>query len=315
MLTLNQRLAYAADNAGVHLDANETATFTRQLEYVQSTIYTREYSDLLARKLFPADPEPGIPEAYSKVWRLQDSVGRAAQIHDYSKDFPSVEIFGEELIRKLFGWGVSFGYSFEDLKRATMAGTNLEMRKANAARRSVEEAIERIAYNGDTSGLPGLMNTIGVLAPAAAAGGAWSTKTAAQIVADIRVAINLVGNTTNRKRKFTNLLTDTVSYLTIQNQDYVPPGGTTSTKTTLQYIQENLGIQVDSWPMLDLDTAASAPKKVFFEKNPDVLSLAIQRDFTQESPRVENLAVRIPCHIKTSGLEIKQPKGVGIMAI
>jgi hypothetical protein len=314
MRNLQARLQAHIDAEGMTLDAGETATYARQLEYVQSKIYKRVYSDLIARSLFPADSDAGPPEVLSKTWRLEDSVGRASLIHDYSQDFPNVEIQGEEISRKLYSWGVSFSYSFDDLLRASRARVNLEMRKAEAARRACEESIERIAYDGDNSGLPGVINTPGVLTTAAAAVGTWLVKTGQQIIDDVTAAIVAQSNATGKAFEITDLLLELPAYNRIRFLRYVPTGEDSAPKTVLKYIEEDLGVRVTAWRMLDATALAAAPKKVFYSRNEDVIAFAIQRDFTQEAPRLKNLAVYIPCHMRTSGVEIRQPKGVTVMS-
>ena len=315
MRNLAARILSHADSMGSRIDAGEGATYARQLEYIQSRVYQRKYAGLIARTLFPQDSDPGPPEAYNKTWRLEDSFGATAQIHDYSKDFPNVEIMGEEVTRKIFGWGVSYTYSFFDLKRAAMAKTNLEERKANAARRAMEEQLEKIAYNGGGSNLPGVMNTPNCLTTAPAAAGLWSGKTGAQVIADAQAAIAAQSLANNGTYEITDLLIDTASYNAIRFLRYLPTGETNAPKTVLKYIQEDLGVTVTQWKMLDIDAAASAPKKVFYTRDEDVIAFAIQQDFLQEAPCLQNLAVQMPCHIRTSGVEIRQPKGVTIMSV
>jgi hypothetical protein len=314
MRNLAARLQSHFDAEGMVTDAGETATYARQLEYIQAKVYTRIYADLIARTLFPADSDAGPPEVLSKTWSLEDSVGRAALIHDYSQDFPNVEISGEQVSRKLFSWGVSYSYSFDDLLRAKRAGQDLDKKKAMAARRACEETLERICYDGDNSGLPGLLNTPGTLATAPAAAGTWLVKTGQQIVDDVIAATTAQSNATGNAYPVTDLLIELPAYNRIKVLRYVPAGETMAPSTVLKYIENELGVKVTPWRMLDAPALAAAPKKVFYAKNEDVIALAIQRDFTQESPRLKNLSVSMPCHMRLSGLEIRQPKGVTVMS-
>ena len=53
-----------------------------------------------------------------------------------------------EFSSRCLSLGTSYNYSIQDLRKARMAGIPLETRKALAARRSMEQAFEQIAFFG-----------------------------------------------------------------------------------------------------------------------------------------------------------------------
>ena len=116
-----------------HADANETAMFTRQLEAIYAQTYDIKYPDNKARMLIPADGRPG-PGAESFTYRQFDIFGEARVIHNYANDFPNAEVQGKEFNQKIKGIGVSYQYTIQDLRAASMAGVPLEERKASAFR-------------------------------------------------------------------------------------------------------------------------------------------------------------------------------------
>ena len=78
-----------------HLDANESAFFQRELEYVKSNTYDVKYPELKARRLFPLNPEVD-PGATKITYQQYDQTGIAKIIANYADDLPRADIKGKE---------------------------------------------------------------------------------------------------------------------------------------------------------------------------------------------------------------------------
>ena len=120
------------------LDANESAFFKRALEAVKSRTYDVKRKTLKATTLIPVETD--APNGADVItYRSFDAVGVAKIISDYAKDFPRADVYGKEEMVKIFSLGSSYGYSIKEIRRAQMAGTNLDQKRAMAAKRAIDE--------------------------------------------------------------------------------------------------------------------------------------------------------------------------------
>ena len=127
------------------LDANESAFFKRQIEYIKAKTYDVKYKDLKAFTLIPISNES--PSGATEItWRQFAGVGFAKIISDYANDFPRVDVYGVETTTKVRGIGASYGYSVVEIRRAQMANIPLDQKKANMTRRAIEQVINQLAH-------------------------------------------------------------------------------------------------------------------------------------------------------------------------
>jgi hypothetical protein len=194
------------------LDAGESVFFKRELEYIKARTYDTKQKVLKAISLFPVSGEAG-PGATEITFRKYTGVGFAKVIADYASDFPRVDVYGEEVTRKVKGLGDSYGYSIEEIRASQMANKNLDQRRANAARRAQDELVDRIAWNGLVNyNIPGFINYPGISEYTVPNDGTgttktWSTKTADQILRDMNsLAAKVVEVTSGREIPDTILL-------------------------------------------------------------------------------------------------------------
>ena len=147
---LQAELARLSSPDGHRFDAQETLHIARQLEFVKSQTYDVVYPEFKARSFIPTSNE-APPGAESIVARHYDIAGMAKLIANYADDLPSVNASVTESSRTVKGIGTSFGYSIQDLRRAAMAGSQLDSRLAMAARHFVEQKIDEYAFTGEAS--------------------------------------------------------------------------------------------------------------------------------------------------------------------
>jgi len=186
----------------MRLDADEQVFFDNQLALVKSRTYDVQHKALKALSLLPVSTEQD-PGATHFIWRSYDKVGMAKIIADYANDFPRADIAGVEHSSPVKDLGVSYGYSVKEIRRAQKAGVALDAKRAEAARRAIDEKQDSIAWKGDAkSGLPGFWNAEGITEYVAAlnAGGtsrAWADKTADEIVAYFAGLVSAAPESTN----------------------------------------------------------------------------------------------------------------------
>jgi hypothetical protein len=177
------------------LDAEGFAFFQKELEQIKSRTYDVLYPELTYDKVFPVSSEinRGVDTV---VYQTFDKRGKARVITGAAKDVPRCDVDGKETRIAVRSIVSSFGYTIDEIEAARYARRPLEQMRATACKRIIEEEMNHIAWYGDaTAGLTGFFTT-GILDSAAVpnggAGTAWTTKTPAQILADVNLAFATV---------------------------------------------------------------------------------------------------------------------------
>ena len=300
------------NNNEMRLDAGEQVFFDEQLALVKSRTYDVLHKALKALTLLPVSTEQD-PGATHIIYRSYDKVGMAKIIADYANDFPRADIGGVEHSSPIKDLGVSYGYSIKEIRRAQKAGVALDAKRAEAARRAIDEKQDTIAWKGDAkAGLPGFWNHEGISEYVAAngAGGskAWSTKTADEILADFAGIITTAPETTNGIEQ-----PDTVIMpLSLYNKLMTTPYGSNRDKTLMGFIRENFPqITRIDW-VADLATAGTGngSRVVAYARDPLKVEVQIPQRFEQMPPQLTGLVYDICCLQSTGGTLVYYPMSV-----
>lgn len=177
---------------GKRYDSVEDASvfFARELDFVKSHAYDKQYPEFTALGLFPVSNEVD-PGAESITYYAYDKTGIAKIISNYATDLPRADVKGEPHTAQVKSVGASYGYSVQEMRASRMAGKNLDARKADAARYAIDYTLNRIAWAGDDeTGLQGVLSSGNdvplYVIPAGASGKTdWNSKTAEEIMVDI----------------------------------------------------------------------------------------------------------------------------------
>jgi len=303
--------------AFVNLDANETIFFQRELEHVKARSYDIVYPSLLARRLFPVDSSAGSG-AQSITYDTYDHLGIAKLIRSYADDLPNVSVFGKQTTRQIFGVGVAYGYSLQDIRAAQMAGKSLDQRLANAARREYMRKENDLAFFGDAdAGIPGFVNNANTnsvtLADGAVSGTTpWAGKTADEIIKDVADMVSSIRDTTNGVETPNTLLLPEAQYSLIANT----PRSSQSDTSILQWIVNSNPFITEVIPVYELKGAAaglgadSDDCMILYDRSPDKLTLEIPQDWEQLPVQEKGLQYEVPCHARTAGVIMYYPKSV-----
>jgi hypothetical protein len=194
----------------VNLDAQQTMYFNRQLEVIKSQTYDIKQGNLRAVELFPVDGT--TPEyAETQTYYQYDARGLAKIVSDYATDIPSLEVAGKAFTSKIETIALSYAYSIMDIKRASIQGTPLSVRKALATQRGVMARHNQLFWVGDTvAGIVGVLSHASVPNAQVTADGTgssalWSTKTPTQILRDLVQGVTEIKSLT-KGRETPNLL-------------------------------------------------------------------------------------------------------------
>jgi len=297
-----------------HLDADESIFFLRQLEKVKSKTYDIKRVRLKVRELIPVSFEAG-PGADSITYEQFDQVGIAKVVSDYARDFPRADVKAKEFTSKIRSLGASYGYSVQEIRSAQMAGKPLQQRKANAARRSVAEKENRLAWLGDSDyNIQGWLsnpNIPDVALPADGAGGlttfASKLGTPDLIVRDLNSMVNAIVNQSNGAEEPNTMLMPITQKTTIAST----PRSANSDTTILNYFLQNNAVGLTDCDWIAELAAANGfvgnDTLITYDRNPDAMTLEIPQDFEQFRPQEKGMEFEVPVHERFGGVLVYYP--------
>lgn len=297
----------------LRLDAGEQAFFDEQLALVKTRTYDVQHKALKALSLLPVSTEQD-PGATHIVWRSFDQVGMAKIIADYANDFPRADVGGKENSSPIKDLGMSYGYSIKEIRRAQKAGVALDTKRAEAARRAIDELQDKIAWMGNAkAGLPGFFNASGITEYVAANNAAgsskkWADKTADEIVADFAGLITAAPESTNGIESPDTVILPLSLYNKLQNTPY----GSNRDKTIMGFIRENYPqITRIDW-VADLATAGDSGKTrvMAYSRDPLKVEVQIPQRFEQLPPQLTGMVYDIICNQSTGGTIVYYPASV-----
>jgi len=305
-----------ARNIGQLFDADGGAFFQRELEYIKARTYDVKYADLKARQIFPVSNEGG-KGIDTITYRTYDQVGSAMIINAYADDLPRADIAGKETTIPVRSVAASYGYNLDEIQSSQLVGRSLDQRRANAARRAIEQTVNRVAMYGDTtSGLPGFFSnpnipTGDVVNPGG--GTEWVNKTADQIIFDITTLLSDIFEGTAMVEQASKLLLPPAQWSYIMST----PRATNSDTTIGEFIAMNspyLNSKEDIVPLNEC-LAANNPLlakdvMVAYDPSPDKLQLEIPVETEWMPVQQKNLEFTVPGRLRLGGLNIYYPLSI-----
>lgn len=297
---------------GGRMDAAESAYIARELEEIRAQTYDIKYPNLIARTLIPVNN--AIPAGAEVVTYKQfDMVGAAAIIASYADDLPRSDVLCKSFSVSPKDLGASYGYNYREAKVAEYTGIPLDAKKAEAARRAVEQLIDKIGKTGDTStGLLGLLNqpnTSLYTVPNGASGFPdWARKTPDEIIKDINGIINGIVSSTSEVEIPDTLLLPTEQYTFITST----PRSSNSDTTIAAYVLANNPYlkEIVPWNILNQAGASSADRMVAYRKDSNALEFYIPEEFNQLPPEKRNLEVIVDCVARCGGVVVFYPLSI-----
>lgn len=297
-------------NNPMRLDSNESVFFNRELAYVKAKSYDAKYAELKGLSLIPISTEAGAG-VNEIIFHQYRGVGFAKVIADYAKDFPRVDIYGEEKAVKVKGIGDSYGYSIKEIRASQRTGKNLDQRRAITARRAHDEMMNRMALRSNTAdGTFGLLDFPGITEVTLQADGTsssktWASKTPDQIVRDINDLVSAVMEPTSAREVPDTLLLPIAQYNDIATRRI----GEAGEKTLMRYILDNSPYikRIDWLSELKNFGAGGTNRTLVGRFDEEHLTLEIPQPFEQFEAQQEGMEFTIPCHSECAGTIIYYP--------
>ena len=303
----------AAEQVGIS-KRDDSFFFARNLEYIRQQVFKPTYSELKILNGSLLSINSAIPEgAETDTYDILDSVGEADIIGDFADDIKTVEVMGSQVTNGIKSIATSYIYSVQDLRRDRMlgqVGRSIVENKALAARRSLDQKIENMLAFGDVAyGIRGMFNAVAVPSTAAAATGSgstttWSTKTAANILADVEQAIDDMVDLTKGNEIPNTLLVDATNYHLIKKKAL----DTTfySGKSILNYIEEEYNLKVE-WVQQLKNSFSGSSGFVLYNNAQDKLEGVLPIRMMPHSPQVKNLATKNILEARCGGVRVFLP--------
>lgn len=312
------------------LDAGESIFFARELEHVKSRAYDVVYPELkgASGRLIPISFEAD-PADETITYETFDQVGMAKIISNYADDLPAADAKGKQTTSQIRGIGSSYRYNLQEIRKASKTGKPLQQRKANAARRAVDQVIDNIAWNGDEDyNLIGLLNNPNITAGTVQVGGTtgkskWvaalpaDEKNPDEILQDLNDIVTDMIDLTNGVEVPDTILLPIAQYAKIQKTRLAAGTDTTilqfflannPTITAVEWVQ-----QLKDVAPLPSGGAGPADVMVCYKRNPDKLTLEIPQAFEQLPVQERNLAFVVNVHARCGGVIIPYPLSVSVV--
>jgi hypothetical protein len=292
---------------GVRLDANETAHFARQLEFVKAQTYDIEFGKLKSLGFIPLDTSAPAG-AESITYSQWEEVEAAKIVANMADDLPQVDVFARQFTSAVISLGSSYQWSIQDIRRAEMAGSQFDLRKARAARMSIDRRIDDIgAFGAVEVGTTGLTNNANVPVFALPNAGAWDTIGADLVLENLHAMAQAIVDQTIEVEEPNTLILPTSEYGTIASRALSPING--SPDTILQVFLRNSPYitAVEQWSKLNAAGAGALPRAVCYDRSDRVLAYNIPLLFEQLPPQARNLSFVVPVHARVGVVEWHYP--------
>lgn len=301
-------------HCNLRLDAGETAALARQLEFIYAQTYDIKFAQLKARRFLPIDTsvDPGAEFFTYRQWNM---FGMAKLIANYADDLPAVDALAKEFPAPIKSLGASYKFSIQDMRRAAMAGSQLDARKARAARRAHEQAFDDImAFGNADAGIEGFLTNANVPIVGATTG-TWVTLNATplQMIADLNALVNSIILATLETFEPNVLLLSNISFQRINTTPMSTTGD--ADKTVLRFFLDNNPYitEIDQWNKLNAAGAGGVSRAVAYFRDAEVLEGVEPQPFEQFPPQPVNLAFKVPTHSRIGGVRISYPLAIAYM--
>lgn len=310
-------------NGGPRLDDAQALAWVQGQAYkVNTKIYEAQYPDWdFGRFVFvdTSGPEwsPGI------LTYMSDISGKADWQSGYAKDIPLADVNQDTARMNFHLAAIGYQWNIEEVNTAIQVGASLPNRRARAARIAYMKFMYDLVLRGNTAkGIAGLINNSSVQAVAAPNDGESSarhwidntgavTKTPAQILRDINLALTATNVATNTIEYADTLLLPTEAFNLIASTPLNALGQETILtwllKTNVYTLQTGRPLQVrstDSLRTASTQTVVGGGRMVAYKNTEDYIKLHLPMPHRflpvyQDGP----LNWTIPGIFRTGGLE------------
>jgi hypothetical protein len=295
-----------------------TGYFIRQLTDIETTFYEVLYLPLKGMTLFPASSAYNIA-AENILFQVWDYRGQARDLPNYpTDDYPESDVLLKQLSVPVRSTGNSFSYSIQELRASAMANQPLDQMKQIAARRVLEQRINKIIWTGDiNTGRVGVLTDPDVpygTVPADGAGGTtqFVNKTGQQIYRDISKCIQGVFENSDGLFVADTLVLPPSQYETIARTPFAEQYRANSILEGLKMNFPGLNIEYAAELKGASSITPSNDVMIAYQKKMEFCCHAIPIPFEMLPPQQVAMKYKVYCHARTAGMIIRQPISLNI---
>lgn len=287
--------------------------------YIEPGIYARQYPDFQYRELVPVDNS--APEWIKQIefFSMGDDMGEAREFAAEGDDIPFVDFQLDKGDSRVTMAAIGYRYNLEELSHAQQYGIRLTDERADAARRAYERYVDNTAFLGRPKlGKTGLVNS-GNVTVIPAPTGDWTNPatTPDQILADVNAGLSAIFIGTNGIEQADTMLIPQAQYEAIATRRLDP----TMTTTIMEHIQRtNVYTMRTNRPLtiravwgLETAGAASAPRGVFYRRDPAVVKIHIPMPLRWLEAEKRLLKYEVPGIFRLGGVEVRRPGAMRYM--
>lgn len=297
------------------LDDASTIFFNRELEALEAFIYEIDFPMLkfASGNIFNIDTSDD-PGAKVTTYQQVEKIGRHKIISSNAKDLPRSTVRGKEFIQPVVSLGGSYGFTFQDIRSASLANKPLETMLAAADREANMQAINTLgAFGDDNYGILGLFNhpdipTASVVNPGS--GTEWINKTPAQILADMTTCTSQVVENSLQVIAPNKMLLPIEQYNLITTTDT----GLGVGQTIYTFFLANNPYVQSIEPVNELDAAGTGGTDVMVVYNDSPLNAKFKMPmpYLTYAPQDQGLEMVIYSESRWGGLTVYKPLAINI---
>ncbi len=288
--------------------------FQRQIEYIQGQTFDILYKDLTFREHIPVNNEGG-PGISSFTYRTYSKVGKAKIGNAGASDLPRADAEGKEETHKVETAMSSYGYNIDEINAARYSGAPLDARRADSCRRSVEEALNTVAWYGDEKhDLPGFFTNTDINQTAATQ--AFTASTPEQILTMVNNAFTAIDQNSFGKHRGNTLLLprDRWNYIMTTRS-----AATAATDMTIArflvanspYLKSLDDIKaVNECSFFNGEDSPMANVMVAYDKDPQNLECVVPQEIEFFKIQEVNLEFKIPARARVVGTIVRYPRAI-----
>jgi hypothetical protein len=297
-------------------DAQQAVGFAVPALYrTHATVFEQKYPSFDYAGMVPVNMDGDMWDVGTLVYS-GDAAGKAEYLGGKAFDIPNASVNFSQGITNFHLAGVGYELSLQEVNRASKMGTDLDTRKANAARMVAEKFIYDRVIRGDTRKGPtntGLINNATVPQANAPTGG-WATATPQQKLADLNAGLNDVIVNSRETAMPNAVVLPTSAFLDANNTQMTNVGMSVLTflKTNNSYTAMT-GQQLDIRASRELETAGAGGTRrmVVYEKSPDNMEFFLPGMYTfLPLFPTSSMTWRVDGVMNVGQLEIYRPKAV-----
>jgi hypothetical protein len=292
----------------------ETGIFASQL--VIETIRQLFVHETLATKwatggIIPIDTSLDAG-AVSYAYTEQIRTGLAEIITDSTTSIPMASIEGRNTVKPIDSMGIGIEYTNQQIRTANFQGMfDLVSSKVAAAREGHDIALNNFIRTGlPALGLDGVTNQPGIIVANATTGN-WiaGPATSAQIVADVRTAINAMKNASGQIEQPDTVVLPVAEYNLINTQ-FMNPG---FNETTVLTALRGTFPEITNWtwdPGMDVVDAGGAPALLVYRNDSSRMRVQMPLMMAPTAPQPLGFGTRIYFESRFGGVMAPRPRSV-----